>query len=141
MKLNQQLVQINRNFLICFVVSALFSAVVAQLLGEIENHINTSITIVAGYAIYFGIFSTLFYLENKKRYQNMGSKLIRREIFSIISSFGLGEIVYLAIRWSTLFYFLEYELEPFFASISSEIIATIAYMATVTIFLRKTNTF
>ena len=141
MKLNQQLLQINRNFVICFVVSASLSAIIAQLLSEQENYLNTTFTIVFGYIIYFGIFSVLFYLDNKKRYKKMGSKLIRKELLSLISSFGIGEIVYLAIRWPTLYYFLEVDIEPYLASLISEIIATAFYMTTVTIFLRKTKTF
>ena len=141
MKLNQQLLQINRNFLICFVVSASLSATAAQLLSEQENYLNTTFTIALGYTIYFGIFSLLFYLDNKKRYKNMGSKLIRKELLTLISSFGVGEIVYLAIRWPTLYYFLETGIEPYLASLISEIIATAFYMITVTIFLRKTKTF
>ena len=141
MKLNQQLLQINRNFLICFIVSASLSAIAAQLLAEQENYLNTTFTIVLGYIIYFAIFSFLFYLDNKKRYKNMGSKLIRKELLSLISSFGIGEIAYLAIRWPTLYYFLEIGIEPYLASLISEMIATAFYMATVTIFLRKTKTF
>ena len=141
MKLNPQLLQINRNFLICFIVSASLSAIVAQLLGDQENYINTTITIIVGYIIYFGIFSILFYLDNKKRYKTMESKLIKKELLSLISSFGVGEIIYLGIRWPTLYYFLEIGIEPYLASLISEIMATGCYMASVTIFLRKTKTF
>ena len=141
MKMNQQLLQINRNFIICFIVSASLSAVVAQLLSEYENQITTTITIGAGYMIYFGIFSVLFYLDNKNRYRQMKSSLIRKELFSMISSFGIGEIIYLAIRWPSLYYFLEMGIEPYIASLISEVISTACYMMTVTIFLRKTKTF
>jgi len=141
MKLNQQLFQINRNFLICFVISASLSAIVAQVLGEYENYLNTTITIVFGYIVYFGIFSGLFYHDNIKRYKNMKSKLIKKELLAMISSFGVGEVIYLGIRWPTLYYFLEIGIEPYMASLISEIIATICYMVSVTIFLRKTRTF
>jgi len=141
MKLNPQLLQINRNFLICFVISALVSAIAAQLLVDYENYLNTTITIVIGYVVYFTIFSGLFYLDNKERYKSMKSKVIRKELLSLISSFGLGEIVYLVIRWPTLYYFLEIGIEPYLASLISEIIATTCYMISVTIFLRKTKTF
>ena len=141
MKVNQQLLQINRNFVICFIVSASLSAVVAQLLSEYDNHLNTTITIVIGYVIYFGIFSCLFYFDNKNRYSLMKKKLIKKELLGLISSFGVGEIVYLGIRWPTLYYFLEIDIEPFLASIISEVISTICYMIAVTIFLRKTKTF
>jgi hypothetical protein len=141
MKLNPQLLQINRNFLICFIISASLSAVAAQLLAGYENYLNTTITIVIGYIIYFGIFSGLFYFDNKDRYKSMKSNLMKRELLALISSFGVGEIVYLGIRWPTLYYFLEIGIEPYLASLISEIIATGCYMVSVTVFLRKTKTF
>ena len=141
MKLNQQLLQINRSFLICFIISASLSAVAAQLLTEYDNYLNTTITIIIGYVVYFGIFSGLFYWDNIERYRRIESNLIKKELFALISSFGLAEVVYLGIRWPTLYYFLEIEIEPYLASIISEVIATVCYMASVTIFLRKTKTF
>jgi predicted Co/Zn/Cd cation transporter (cation efflux family) len=141
MKLNPQLLQINRSFLICFIISASLSAVAAQLLAGHENYLNTTITIAIGYIIYFGIFSVLFYFDNKDRYKSMKSNLMKRELLALISSFGVGEIVYLGIRWPTLYYFLEIGIEAYLASLISEIIATGCYMASVTVFLRKTKTF
>lgn len=141
MRLNQQLLQINRNVLICFIVSASLSAVIAQLLSGYENYLNTTFTIIFGYIVYFGIFSCLFYWDNKRRYKTMKSSLIKRELFALISSFGVGEIIYLGTRWPTLYYFLEIGIEPYLASLISEIISTALYMVTVTVFLRKTKTF
>ncbi len=71
----------------------------------------------------------------------MKSSLIKKELFKLISSFGVGEIIYLVTRWPTLYYFLEIGIEPYLASLISEIISTAFYMVTVTIFLRKTKTF
>jgi len=141
MKLNQQLLQINRNVLICFIISASLSAVVAQLLSDYENYLNTTFTIIFGYVVYFGIFSCLFYWDNKGRYKTMKSSLIKRELLALVSSFGVGEIIYLVTRWPTLYYFLEIGIEPFLASLISEIISTAFYMVTVTVFLRRTKTF
>lgn len=141
MNLNPQLLKINRNFLICFIFSASISALAAQVLSDYQNHITTSLTIIIGYGIYFGIFILLFYFDNKKRYKEMKSNLIKKEVLSIISSFGLGEIGYLALRWPSLFYFLEIGIEPYLASLISEIISTVFYMAIVSIFLRGTKTF
>ena len=140
-KLNQQLLQINRSFLICFIVSASLSAVFSQVLSNYESYLNTTFTIIFGYIIYFGIFSSLFYLDNKERYKTMKSNLIKKELLTLLSSFGVGEIMYLGIRWPTLYYFLEISVEPYIASLISEIIATACYMVSVTIFLRKTKTF
>jgi hypothetical protein len=141
MKLNKHLLQINRNFIICFIASASLSAVAAQLLANYDNYLTTTITIIIGYVIYFGLFSSLFYIDNRKRYKTMESKLIKKELLKLISSFGVGEIIYLGIRWPSLYYFLEIGIEPYLASIISEIIATTCYMISVTIFLRKTKAF
>jgi len=141
MRLNQQLVQINRNFLICFVVSASFSAIVAQILSDYENHINTTITITLGYGIYFVIFSILFYVDNKSRHRKMNVNLIKKELVGLISSFGIGEVGYLGIRWPSFYYFLEIGIEPYLASLISEVIATLCYMAIVSLFLRGTKIF
>ena len=128
MKLNQQLLQINRNFLICFVISASLSALFSQMLSNYDSFLNTTLTIIFGYIVYFGIFTSLFYLDNKKRYKNMSSKFIKKEIISLISSFGIGEIIYLGTRWPSLYYFIEVGIEPYQASLISEVIATALYM-------------
>jgi len=141
MKSNQQLLQINRNFLICFVVSASLSAVVAQLLSDYENYLNATITIVVGYVIYFGIFSGLFYWNNKNRYKQMNTNLIKKELIILVSSFGIGEVGYLGVRWPTFYYFLEIGIEPYLASLVSEIISMACYMTIISLFLRGTKTF
>lgn len=86
-------------------------------------------------------FSVLFYFDNRKRYKNMKSSLIKKEIIVIASSFGVGEIIYLVIRWPSLYYFLEIGIEPYLASLISEVISTACHMTSVTVFLRKTRTF
>jgi len=141
LKLNQQLLQINRNFIICFIFSACISAGVAQLLSDYENHLNTTITIISGYIAFFTIFGGLFYLDNKRRYTQMKSASVKTELIKLVSSLGIGEVIYLIVRWSLQFYFLEINFEPFLASLSSEIIATSFYMSIVTIFLKATKTY
>ena len=141
MKLNPQLLRLNRNLIACCVISALISAFVAQMLSEEESYLNTTITIMAGYTVFFGFFGCLFYLDNKKRYQSMRPQLIKKELIKLASSFGIGEIVYLGIRWSLMFYFLEIEIEPFAASLVSEAIATTFYLAVVSTVLKVTKAY
>ena len=141
MKLNQHLLRLNRNLLVCCVISALISAFVAQMLAEEESYLNTTITILVGYVAFFGFFGCLFYLDNKKRYHAMRPKLIKKELIKLASSFGIGEIVYIGIRWTLMFYFLEIELEPFAASLISEAIATLFYIAVVSIVIKVTKAY
>ena len=141
MKLNRQLLKINRNFIICFICSASISAAVAQTLSDTESYFNTSITVAVGYAVFFGVFSSLFYLDNRKRFSQMKSKSIKSELIKLISSLGVAEVIYFAIRWSTQFYFLEINIEPYLASLFSEIIASSCYMTIVSVFLKATKTY
>jgi len=141
LNINPHLLKINRNFLVCFVISASVSALVAQLLSDYDNYLNTTITIIAGYITFFGIFTSMFYLDNKNRYMRMESGSVKKELVKLVSSLGLGEVVYLVVRWSLQFYFLEMELEPFAASLTSEIIATSLYMILVSVFLKATKTY
>ena len=141
MKLNPQLLRLNRNLVVCCIISALVSAFVAQMLAEEESYLNTTITILVGYVAFFGFFGCLFYLDNKKRYQAMRPKLIKKELINLASSFGIGEIVYIGIRWTLMFYFLEIELEPFAASLISEAIATLFYIAVVSIVIKVTKAY
>ena len=141
MKLNPQLLRLNRNLVVCCIISALVSAFVAQMLAEEESYLNTTITILVGYVAFFGFFGCLFYLDNKKRYQAMRPKLIKKELIKLASSFGIGEIVYIGIRWTLMFYFLEIELEPCAASLISEAIATLFYIAVVSIVIKVTKAY
>ncbi len=141
MRLNSQLLKINRNFIICFIASAIPTTIAAHLLGEYENYLNTTITIGIGYASFFGTFALLFYFDNKERYKEMGLRLIKKELLVLISSLGTGEIIYLVIRWPTMYYFLEIGVEAYLASLLSEIIATACYMIAVTTILKTTKTF
>ena len=141
MKLNPQLLRLNRNLVVCCVISALVSAFVAQMLAEEESYLNTTITILVGYAVFFGFFGCLFYLDNKKRYQAMRPKLIKKELIKLASSFGIGEIVYIGIRWALMVYFLEIALEPFAASLVSEAIATLFYIAVVSAVIKATKVY
>jgi glucose-6-phosphate-specific signal transduction histidine kinase len=141
MKLNKQILQINRNFAICFVVAAAVSATVADLLSGYENYLNTTITVATGYVSFFGIFAVLFYFDNKNRYKKMESSLIRKEIIKMTFSFGVGELVYLVVRWVTLYYFLEINIEAYLASLISSVIAAAVNMIVISVFLKKIKTF
>ena len=135
------MLQINRNFLICFVISATISAITAQLLVDYENYLITSITMIVGYVAFFSVFGFMFYAENKKRFKKMPASDVKNELLKLVTSFGIGEIFYLVTRWFSLYYFLEFGIEPYLASIVSEILCTILYMIVVSVFLKATKTY
>ena len=57
---------LNKNILIAFAASIIISAIIAEILSEQIDYLNTTYTTIADYVIYFSVFSCLFYLDNKK---------------------------------------------------------------------------
>ena len=122
------------------VFSMAISAIVAQLLAEQETYLNSTFTIITGYAVFFSSFGTLYYFGLRKKYGTLGkNKNLKRELKRLIASLGIGEIFYLAIRWSTLYHFLNIGIEPYLASLTSEVISLASYMLIVTISAKLTG--
>jgi len=141
MKISGQMLKINRSFVLCFVASAAVSSVAAQMMADYESHVNTSITILVGYAAFFGVFGTTLYMDNRIRYKQMDKSSVRKEIAKIASSMSVGEIIYLAVRWLSMYYFLEYGMEPYMASLASETLAFLVYMFVVSVILKAIKAF
>jgi len=116
------------------------SAIVAQLLEEQETCLNSTFTIITGYVVFFSSFGTLYYFGLRKKYGTLGkNKALKNELKRLITSLGIGEIFYLVIRWSTLYYFLNIGIEPYLASLISEAISLASYMLIVTIIAKLTG--
>jgi len=116
------------------------SAMVAQLLAEQDTYLNSTFTIITGYTVFFSSFGTLYYFGLRKKYGTLGkNKALKNELKRLIASLGIGEIFYLAIRWSTLYHFLNIGIEPYLASLISEAISLASYMLIVTISAKLTG--
>jgi hypothetical protein len=91
------------------------------------------------------VFGVLFYLDNRKKYilQNgeTDKSLLKSDLIKIISSLGIGEVVYTITRWSLQYYLLLLNYEPYMASIISQLISTVIYMATLNLTIKLTKLF
>src|SRR3990167_10686827 len=98
---------LNKNILIAFAASIIISAIVAHILSEQADYLNTTYTLIVDYVIYFSTFGGLFYLDNRKKYllESDKSKL-KHDLIKIITSLGLAEVAYTIARWSLHYYFL-----------------------------------
>ena len=134
--LNKEYLKLNKNLLIGFVFSTTVSALVAQILADQENYLNTTYTVIAGYIVFFSVFIIMFYIDFKHRYKLSSGQtnygLLKKELIQLVSSLGIGEIVYFAVRWTTQYYFLDLNFEPYVASLSSEAISIVCYLFVVT---------
>jgi len=139
-QIKKEYLKLNKNLLVSIVVSMTVSAIVAQLLAEQETYLNSTLTISAGYAVFFSSFGTLYYFGLQKKYGTLGkNKALKNELKRLITSLSIGEIFYLVIRWSTLYHFLNISIEPYLASLTSEVISLASYMLIVTIIAKLTG--
>jgi len=135
--------KLNKNLLIAAGIDFIISALVAQELSELEPYLNTTITLVVDFATYFSIFIALFLFDNRKKYKSSSNKTdwtsIKSDFKKILSSLGVGEVVYLTSRWFFQFHFLNIGFEAYQASIMAQIIAFVLFMIVTNIFIKLTK--
>ena len=141
----QEYLKLNKNILIAFAVSLTFSAIAAQSLADQEDYLNTTYTLMFDYLFFFSIIVGLFYWDNRKKYKLESGKTnnnkLRHDLIKILTSLGIGEIVYTIARWLLHYYFLSINYDPYLASIISQVISTIIYMIVVNLSVKMTRLF
>lgn len=139
----QEYLKLNKNILIAFAASITISAVIAQILAEQADYLNTTYTTIADYVIYFSVFSGLFYLDNRKKYRlksgKTDTKKLKHDLKKLVTSLGIGEIVYTIVRWVLQYYLLVLNYDPYLASIVSQGLSTIVYMIVVNLSVKITR--
>ena len=136
----QEYLKLNKNVLTAFAASIIISAIVAQVLSDQTDYLNTTYTIVADYAIYFSVFGGMFYLDNRKKYRAADGKVdsakLKHDLKKLIMSLGIAEVAYTIVRWALQYYLLTINYDPYLASIISQGISTVVYMVTVNLSIR-----
>ena len=139
----QEYLKLNKNILIAFAASITLSAVIAQILSDQADYLNTTYTTIADYIIYFSVFSGLFYFDNRQKYRlksgKTDTKKLKHDLKKLVTSLGIGEIVYTVVRWGLQYYFLILNYDPYLASIVSQGISTIIYMIVVNLSVKLTR--
>ena len=139
----QEYFKLNKNILIAFAASIIISAVIAEILSEQTDYLNTTYTTIADYVIYFSVFSGLFYLDNRKKYHTKsgGTDIakLKHDLKKLVTSLGIAEIVYTIVRWVLQYYFLTINYDPYMASIVSQSLSTIIYMMVVNLSVKITR--
>ena len=106
----QEYLKLNKNVLIAFAASIIISAIIAQILSDQADYLNTTYTTIADYVIYFSVFSSLFYLDSRKKYRLESGKTdtvkLKQDLKKLITSLGIAEVVYTVVRWALQYYFL-----------------------------------
>ena len=128
----REYLRLNKNILLAFAASIIISAVVADYLSAQQDYLNSTLTLVADYCVFFSIFGILFYIDNRKKYRTetgeLKKSLLKSDLIKIITSLGIGEVVYTIVRWGLQYYLLQIEYDAYLASIISQMISTVVYM-------------
>ena len=139
----KEYLKLNKNILLGFSASIVISAIVAQLLSEQEHYLNTTLTLVVDYVVYFSTFGGLYYIDNRKKYILKSGEpdkaALKKDLIKIISSLGIGEVVYTIVRWLLQYYLLTENYDPYLASLTSQSISTTIYMAVVNFSVKLTR--
>ncbi|WP_042683672.1 hypothetical protein [Candidatus Nitrosotenuis chungbukensis] len=139
----REYIKLNKNLFLAIVAAVTISAIAAQLLADQEDYLNSTYTLLVDLVVFYSIFGTLFYVDNRKKYKTdlgkVDSPRLKKDLIKIVTSVGAGEIVYMAMRWYLQYYLLTINYEPYAASIITHLISTIAYLAIVNLGVRLTR--
>ncbi len=139
----QEYLKLNKNILIAFSASIIISAIIAQILSDQADYLNTTYTTIADYIVYFSVFSGMFYLDNRKKYRLESGKTdtvrLKHDLKKLITSLGIAEVVYTIVRWVFQYYFLSISYDPYLASITSQGISTVIYMIVINLSVKMTK--
>lgn len=131
----REYLKLNKNILLGFAASVVISAIVSQMLSGQQNYVNATLTLAVDYVVYFSTFGTLFYFDNRKKYVLASGGIARdelkRDLVKIISSLGIGEVVYTISRWSLQYYLLSSSHPAYVSSLVAQSVSTCIYLATV----------
>lgn len=131
----KEYLRLNKNILLGFLASIAISAIVAEIFSNQQSYVNATISLGVDYVVYFSTFGSLYYIDNKKKHLletgQVDKAKIRRDLIKVISSLGIGEVIYTACRWYLQYYLLTNSYQAYAASLVSQSISTVIYMIIV----------
>jgi len=131
----QDYLKLNKNILIAILTSIVISAIIAQILSDQEDYLNSAYTTIADYCIYFSVFSVLYYFDNRKKYRTESggtdTAKLKHDLIKLVTSLGIAEVVYTIARWGLQYYFLTIDYDPYLASIISQSISATIFLIVV----------
>ena len=131
----QEYLKLNKNILIAFSASIIISAIIAQILSDQADYLNTTYTTIADYSVYFSVFGVLYYFDNRKKYRiesgGTDTVKLKHDLIKLVTSLGIAEVVYTIVRWGLQYYFLTIDYDPYLASIISQSISAVIFLIVV----------
>jgi|TARA_B110000263_G_scaffold219278_1_gene206414 hypothetical protein len=139
----KEYLRLNKNILLAFAASIIISAIAADYFSDQYAYLNTTLTLVVDYVVFFSTFGILFYIDNRRKYRTetgqLKKSLLKSDLVKIITSLGIGEVVYTIVRWVLQYYLLQINYDAYLASIVSQLISTIVYLAVLNLSVKITK--
>ena len=139
----KEYLKLNKNILFGYIASVVISAIAAQLLSEQENYLNATFTLLVDYSVYLSTFGGLYYMDNRKKYKLTSGEtdwhVLRKDLIKLISSLGVGEIIYIIARWVLQYYLLTEVYEPYLASVIAQSISFVIFLIVVNLGVKLTG--
>ena len=133
--MSRDYLKLNKNILIAISTSIVISAIIAQILSDQTDYLNSTYTTIADYAVYFSVFGVLYYLDNRKRYHTESGSTdtvkLKDDLIKLVTSLGIAEVVYTVTRWVLQYYLLTTDYDPYLASIISQVISSVIFLIVV----------
>jgi hypothetical protein len=126
----------NRNILIGFAGAFLTGAGISQAIATLTSPlVNSLISLATETSVFFAIFGTLFYFDNKDKFvDEQGKKRefarVKWVLLKLASTLSIAEIEYNTVKPAIHFWLLTLDYyPPFVASTIASFITTIGYLA------------
>ena len=139
----KEYLRLNKNILLAFAASIIISAIAADYFSDQYAYLNTTLTLVVDYVVFFSTFGILFYIDNRRKYRTetgqLKKSLLKSDLVKIITSLGIGEVVYTIVRWVLQYYLLQIDYDAYLASIVSQLISTVVYLVVLNLSVNITR--
>jgi hypothetical protein len=139
----KEYLRLNKNILLAFAASIIISAIAADYFSDQYAYLNTTLTLVVDYVVFFSTFGILFYIDNRRKYRTetgqLKKSLLKSDLVKIITSLGIGEVVYTIVRWVLQYYLLQIDYDAYLASIVSQLISTVVYLVVLNLSVKITR--
>ncbi|TLX81408.1 MAG: hypothetical protein E6L00_06810 [Thaumarchaeota archaeon] len=137
--------KLNKNLFIAYTTAFIIATITAQLFSNSINYLNTSVTMLTENSAYFSAFGLLHSIDNRKKYRIETGEIdwsrLRKDLIKILTSLGIGEIVYTILRWFSQYYLLTLNYQPYLASMISDSISFMIYLVVVNLSVKMTKLF
>jgi len=139
----KEYLRLNKNILLAFAASITISAIAADYFSDQYVYLNTTLSLAVDYGVFFSTFGILFFIGNRKIFRSetgeLKKSLLKSDLVKIITSLGIGEVVYTIVRWVLQYYLLQIDYDAYLASIVSQLISTVVYLVVLNLSIKITK--